>query len=330
MSGMIRVAIVETSTHTRRALSARLLSISGIEVAWALPTVPMAVERLSSGSGIDSLLLDASSLEGDALPALLAALRARSDIPVFLLTSEPTQAHPQGPWAGIVPKPRPGQDPGPEWPADPLGAFLRRGASLPASQSTLRRQADVILIGLSTGGPTALELLAPEWPKNLAAPILVVQHVMTGFDQALVDTMARRTRLTVGLGREGAPILPGTVTLAPAGRHMVVRPGAVPVIGLDDGPPEQSCRPAVDPLFRSAAEVYGARALAVVLTGMGEDGLRGAKALKSRGATILAQDEKTSVVWGMPGAVVRAGLADLVLPLEVVSREICLRAGLSA
>lgn len=329
MSGVIRVALVESSTHTRRALSARLLSMPGIEVAWALPTVAMAVDRLSAGSGIDALLLDSSLLAGDVLPDLLVALRARRDIPVFLLTSEPKPAHPEGPWAGVVPKPRPGQAPGPDWPVDPLGAFLRRGASAPVSHSSPRRKADVILIGLSTGGPTALEMMAPEWPRSLAAPILVVQHVMAGFDQALVDTIARRTRLSVSLGHEGAPILPGAVILAPAGRHMVVRPGAVPVIGLDDGPPEQSCRPAVDPLFRSAAEVYGARALAVILTGMGEDGLRGAKALKSRGATILAQDEKSSVVWGMPGAVVRAGLADLVLPIEAVSREICLRAGSS-
>lgn len=329
MSGAIRVALVESSTHTRRALSARLHSIPGIELAWALPTVPMALEKLAQVPGIDALLVDSSALAGEALGALLGILGPKPGIQVFLLESGGASPRPEGPWAGVVPKPRPGQDPGPDWPADPLGAFLRRVGPVHSFRPPTSRKADVVLIGLSTGGPTALEKLAPDWPKNLSAPILVVQHVMVGFDQSLVDTIARRTRLSVSLGREGAPIIPGTVTLAPAGRHMVVRPGAVPVIGLDDGPPEQSCKPAVDPLFRSAAEVYGGRALAVVLTGMGEDGLRGARALKARGATILAQDEKTSVVWGMPGAVVRAGLADLVLPLEAVSREICLRVGLN-
>lgn len=330
MSGGIRVALVEGSTHTRRALSVRLASMRGIEVAWALPTVPMALEKLGSNPGINALLVDSSALSGDTLSSLLAFLGPKPGYRVFLLESVGGAERPAGPWDGVIPKPRPGQEPAPDWPADPLGAFLRNAGPVHPLRPAPSRKADVVLIGLSTGGPTALEKLAPDWPRNLSAPILVVQHVMTGFDQSLVDTIARRTRLTVSLGREGAPIVPGTVTIAPAGRHMVIRPGAVPLIGLDDGPPEQSCKPAVDPLFRSAAEVYGGRALAVVLTGMGEDGLRGARVLKARGATIFAQDEKTSVVWGMPGAIVRAGIADLVLPLEEVSREICLRAGLSA
>lgn len=329
MSGTIRVALIETSTHTRRALSSRLAGFSGIELAWAVPTVAMALDKLRLPPIPGALLVDVAALADGGKETILAALAAHPELPVFLLDPKPGDAAPEGPWAGVVPKPLSGQEPPPDWPAGPLREFLgRAAASRPAPFMTVRKT-DVVLIGLSTGGPTALEKLAPEWPGNLATPVLVVQHVMAGFDHSLVETIARRTRLAVSLGREGAPILPGTVTLAPAGRHMVVRPGAVPTIGLDDGPPEQSCKPAVDPLFRSAAEVYGGRALAVVLTGMGEDGLRGARLLKERGAAILAQDEKSSVVWGMPGAIIRAGLADKVVPLGEVSREIVMRAGLS-
>ncbi|MBM4096699.1 MAG: chemotaxis protein CheB [Planctomycetes bacterium] len=329
MSGTIRVALIEASTHTRRALASRLSQLAGVEVFWSAPTMAMAIDRLKAPPRPGVLLVDVSSLADGGKEALLAALASLPELPVYLLDPKPGDAVPEGPWAGVVSKPLSGQEPSPDWPAGPLRALLGRAAASRPAPVMPGRKLDVVLIGLSTGGPTALEKLAPEWPGNLAAPILVVQHVMAGFDHSLMETIARRTRLAVSLGREGAPILPGTVTLAPAGRHMVVRPGAVPTIGLDDGPPEQSCKPAVDPLFRSAANVYGGRALAVVLTGMGEDGLRGARLLRERGAAIMAQDEKSSVVWGMPGAIVRAGLADKVVPLGEVSREIVMRAGLS-
>lgn len=328
MPGKTRVALIESSTHTRRALAERLETFPGTEVAWAVATIPMAVRQLADSQPLAALLVDSVALAED--PATFRkALGSPGKIPVFLLQAGQDAPRPDGPWAAVISKPVPGQALSPDWPEEPLKALLRGSAKVPAAVLRPSQKPEVVLLGMSTGGPTALETLAQGWPEKLAAPILIVQHVMAGFDKSLVDNISRRTRLAVALGHEGKPILPGTVTVAPAGRHMVVRPGPVPVIGLDDGPPEQSCKPAVNPLFRSAALVYGARALAVVMTGMGVDGFDGVLALKARGAGILAQDQATSVVWGMPGAVARAGLADLVLPLGAISGEICLRAGMA-
>jgi two-component system chemotaxis response regulator CheB len=124
-------------------------------------------------------------------------------------------------------------------------------------------------------------------------------------------------------GRDGDPVLPGTILVAPGGRHMGLAGSATrPVVRLNDGPPENFCRPAVDVLFREAAGIFGASALATVLTGMGSDGTQGARHLIKAGATVIAQDEATSIVWGMPGSIVKAGLAQEILPLESIGRSL--------
>jgi two-component system chemotaxis response regulator CheB len=146
------------------------------------------------------------------------------------------------------------------------------------------------------------------------------------FTRSLAERLDGGTPLRCAEGEDGVVLEPGTVWIAPGNWHMTVaREGSVPVLRLTGEPPENSCRPAADPLFRSVADVYGVGALAVVLTGMGQDGLRGAERVKERGGAVLVQDEASSVVWGMPGAVAKAGLADRVLPVRDIAAEIARR-----
>jgi two-component system chemotaxis response regulator CheB len=175
----------------------------------------------------------------------------------------------------------------------------------------------VLVIGSSTGGPEALAKVLPQLPHALAVPVLVVQHMPPVFTRQFAQRLDRLSPLRVVEAVDGTPLLPGTVHLAPGDHHLVVRGGARgPHTSLNQGPPENFCRPAVDPLFRSVVSVYDGAVLAVVLTGMGSDGRNGAAEIRAAGGTVLVQDQATSVVWGMPGAISQAGLADEVLPLE--------------
>jgi two-component system, chemotaxis family, protein-glutamate methylesterase/glutaminase len=178
----------------------------------------------------------------------------------------------------------------------------------------------VVGIGISTGGPKALELLLPAIPKGYPLPILIVQHMPPLFTRMLAERLNTLCALDVREAKADDAIEPGKILIAPGNFHMRVAGGAAkPRVVLDQAPPINSCRPAVDALFQSLAEVYGGAVAAAILTGMGNDGMAGAGVLKKKGAYIIAQDEATSVVWGMPGAVVQAGLADAVLPLGEIS-----------
>jgi|SRR5579884_3095927 len=182
---------------------------------------------------------------------------------------------------------------------------------------------EVIAIGVSTGGPTALGQIIPMLPAGFPLPVLIVQHMPPLFTRFLADRLAQQSKLPVEEAKENMPVVPGRIFIAPGDYHMYAARSSGQVhIHLDQAPPENSCRPSVDVLFRSVAECYGARAVCAVLTGMGQDGLRGAEALKRAGAFVFAQDEASSVVWGMPRAVVEAGLADAVVSLPHVVPEI--------
>ena len=176
----------------------------------------------------------------------------------------------------------------------------------------------VLLIGASTGGPQALNALVAHIGGVLErAPVLITQHMPATFTAILAEHLAQIAKCPVREAREGEEINAGTIYIAPGGKHMkVTRRNGVAVIALDEGALINFCKPAVDPLFASAAEVWGPKVLALVLTGMGSDGLRGAKAIVAAGGSILAQDETSSVVWGMPGQVAHAGLCSAVLPLD--------------
>ncbi len=182
----------------------------------------------------------------------------------------------------------------------------------------------VLLVGASTGGPQAIGDLLGRLKATIdQAPVLVVQHMPPTFTTILGEHPTRVVGRPAREAIDGEEVRAGQIYIAPGGRHMrVTRRAGAPTIQIDDGPLVNFCKPAVDPLFSSAADVWGARNLAVVLTGMGSDGSRGAAALVAAGGAVIAQDEETSVVWGMPGAVAEAGLCSAVLPLDHIGPKI--------
>jgi two-component system chemotaxis response regulator CheB len=185
----------------------------------------------------------------------------------------------------------------------------------------------IVVIGSSTGGPTALAEVLPQFPADFPLPVLVVQHMPPLFTRLLAERLASHCKLSLGEASQGERVVGGRILIAPGDFHMkVVSSGGDVHVLLDQSPPQNFCRPAVDALFCSVANVYGGAVVATVLTGMGQDGLRGSEVLKAQGAAILAQDQESSVVWGMPGSVANAGLADRVLPLDLCAQEILRRA----
>ena len=181
----------------------------------------------------------------------------------------------------------------------------------------------VVAIGVSTGGPDALARVLPCFPANLPVPIVIAQHMPPIFTSLLAARLSAKSALPVRECVSGEPLTPGRAFIAPGDFHMVVahQDGLV-VLKTHQGPKENFCRPSVDVLFHSIARVYGPRALAVVLTGMGQDGLKGCETLRGLGARIYVQDEASSVVWGMPGFVAKGGLADKILPLDQIGAAI--------
>jgi two-component system, chemotaxis family, protein-glutamate methylesterase/glutaminase len=199
---------------------------------------------------------------------------------------------------------------------------MSRSLPVPA-RSAGGQRIDVLAIGVSTGGPNALATVIPELPADLPVPVVIVQHMPPLFTRLLADRLSTHSHIPVREAEAGKNLHPGQAWIAPGDYHMVLtRKGTGVLLNLNQDAPENSCRPAVDVLFRSVAQVYGAHVLAVVLTGMGADGALGAAQIKRAGGEVFVQDEATSVVWGMPGAVVSGGLADKICPLHEISREI--------
>ncbi len=193
----------------------------------------------------------------------------------------------------------------------------------PAPRTAPTKAPAVLVIGSSTGGPEALARVLPALPASLPVPVLLVQHMPPVFTRQFAQRLDRLSALRVVEAVDGTPLRPGTVHLAPGDHHLTVRgSGRGATTTLSQGPPENFCRPAVDPLFRSAVTAYDGAVLSVVLTGMGSDGRAGASAIRDAGGTVVVQDQATSVVWGMPGAVATAGLADEVLPLDRIAEAI--------
>ncbi|UWZ84077.1 protein-glutamate methylesterase/protein-glutamine glutaminase [Occallatibacter riparius] len=195
-----------------------------------------------------------------------------------------------------------------------------------ATQSAATSAPAVLAIGVSTGGPDALEKLLPALPSRFPLPVVVVQHMPALFTGMLAEHLDKSCRLRVREAAEGLAVVPGNIFIARGDSHLEViktpPAGHNSTLHLTNAPPENHCRPSVDVLFRSLAEAYGGSVLAVVLTGMGYDGLAGCRVLRNKGATVLAQDEASSTVWGMPGAVATAGLAHRVLSLGEMAPEI--------
>lgn len=205
------------------------------------------------------------------------------------------------------------------------GACERRG--------TPPARVDVVVVGASTGGPDALHTFISSLPKSFRTPLLITQHMPPGFTTQFAQRLNRASHLDIQEAAGGEFLEPGRAYLAPGGHHMVVRRGSRdprPVVGLDDGPPENSCRPAADPMFRSAVEVFDSHVLAVIFTGMGMDGFAGSQLVSDRGGWVMAQDQQSSVVWGMPGYVARAGIADRIVPLDRMAFELSRALGVAS
>jgi two-component system chemotaxis response regulator CheB len=206
-----------------------------------------------------------------------------------------------------------------------LRAPLAPAANAPLVRRSFSSQNPrVLLIGSSTGGPQALMSVIGEiGPVIDRFPVLITQHMPPTFTTILAEHLARTSNRPAREAVDGEAVKAGHIYLAPGGRHMrVVRQGTEPVIALDDGPPVNFCKPAVDPLFTSAVDIWQATVLAVVLTGMGSDGMRGGKDIVAAGGSVIAQDEATSVVWGMPGAAANAGICAAVLPLNQIAPKL--------
>jgi two-component system chemotaxis response regulator CheB len=205
----------------------------------------------------------------------------------------------------------------------------RAPAAAPASAPIVRRSFSsqnprVLLIGSSTGGPQALmNVVADIGPVIDRVPVLITQHMPPTFTTILAEHLARASNRPAREAIDGEAVKPGHIYLAPGGRHMrVVRHGMETVIALDDGPPVNFCKPAVDPLFASAIDIWQGSILALILTGMGSDGMRGGKDIVAAGGSVIAQDEASSVVWGMPGAAAHAGICAAVLPLNQIAPKL--------
>ncbi len=198
----------------------------------------------------------------------------------------------------------------------------------PAKQETLpttrRSHVDVVVIGISTGGPQGLRYLIPRLPSDLPVPVLVVLHMPVGYTALFAEKLAELSKIKVVEAREGVAFEAGTVVIAQAGRHLVVRRGALgqPELRLSSTPLEKPHRPSVDILFQSAADTFKSRTLAVVMTGMGDDGREGAAWIKAQGGKVITEAEESCVIYGMPRSVVEAGLSDLSAPLTTMAEAI--------
>lgn len=209
----------------------------------------------------------------------------------------------------------------------PARAGSRADSPVPPARTgglNLPGRADLVLIGISTGGPNALTAMLPMLSPRLAAPVFITQHMPPMFTKSLAESLDSKCALRVKEAEDGEVALPGSVYIAPGGRQMKIVPGknSEVLVRVTDDPPENNCRPSVDYLFRSAANSFPGRAVAVIMTGMGADGVLGLRLLKRHNTVVIAQDEASCVVYGMPGEAVKAGVVDVVAPLERIAAEI--------
>ncbi len=342
----IRVLVVDDSATIRRIIADAISGAPDLELAGTAPNGRQAIDRIQAGAPPDVVTLDVEMPVLDGISTLKEMRKAWPRLPVLMLSSHTEKgalATLDALAAGasdFVAKPRAASlDAAREFVEQEvlprlrvLGGRPAEAAAAPAAprapRSATRTAAkvDAVVIGVSTGGPQALEQVIPRLPKDLQVPVLVVQHMPVMFTQLLAARLSAISKLRVVEAADGMPAEAGTVVIARGGHHLVVeaRTGRR-VLRLDDGPPENSCKPAADPLFRSAVDSWGSGVLAVVLTGMGRDGLAGCERVRAAGGAIVVQDRGTAVVWGMPGAVATAGLADQVLPIGEVAAEVVAR-----
>jgi two-component system chemotaxis response regulator CheB len=336
----VRVLVVDDSVVVRRLVGDALSSTPGIEVVGTASSGAVALAKIPSVRP-DVVTLDVEMPGLNGIETLTRIRQRYQKLPVIMFStltergaSTTLEALSLGA-SDYVTKPT-----NSESLADSMEHVRRElvakilalasGRSTAATQrspvllgKTGRQRIEVVAIGVSTGGPNALAAVIPHIPRDFPVPVVIVQHMPALFTRLLADRLSSQSQIRVREAEAGAKLEPGHAWIARGDYHMTVaRKGTSTVLNLDQGPPENSCRPAVDPLFRSVAQVFGAGSLAIVLTGMGSDGASGVAQIKRAGGEIFVQDEATSVVWGMPGAVVSAGMADKICPLNEISQEI--------
>jgi len=345
----IRVLIVDDSAVIRGALGRIVDAESDMTVVTTAPNGKVALDALRHAR-IDVVLLDVEMPEMDGLTALPLILAQYPDTRVIMASSltqrgaEVTMTALAMGASDYIAKPAAksgsatlaavSQEIASKVRAIGRAARGHRAmpsatrAPMPAHTELLAARTDgaaprILAIASSTGGPNALADVLSALPKNFALPILITQHMPAVFTLLLAQRLERDSGRSCVEAKDGDLIKPNCTYIAPGDYHMIVQTNeGQPYVRLTQSEPENYCRPSADPMLRSIAAIYGASTLTVILTGMGEDGMRGCKDVRLRGGRILVQDEATSVVWGMPGAVVNAGLAAAILPLPAIGPAI--------
>jgi len=346
-----RILIVDDSVVIRRSLTVALSHELDFEVVGSAPSGRIALMKVATAHP-DVVVLALEMPEMDGLKTLAAIRRDYPRVSVIMLSGTTEQAAAKTLDAltlgarDYVTKPIVGLgfDDALRTVSSDLAAKIRLccrdmstgdssgvkesncGGTAPSASTEQAKRVDVLAIGVSTGGPNALMELIPQLPADFPVPIVIVQHMPPIFTRLLAERLAGKCKIRVVEGGPHQELAPGGAWIAPGDFHMsVVKEGDTVRVVTHQGPPENSCRPAVDVLFRSVAQVYQSHVLAVVMTGMGQDGLRGCKQIHAAGGQVLVQNEASSVVWGMPSFVVKAGIVDRILPLDELGAEIVSR-----
>jgi two-component system chemotaxis response regulator CheB len=340
----VRVMLCDDSPTARTAMGRVLESDPQVRVVGRAGDGRQALEMLEAlppAQRPDVVLLDLEMPVMDGMTVLPLLLKAQPKLAVIVASAltqrgaEATMAAMRAGAADYLPKPSAagGGVRDPAFQAELLAkvkGWARMRVPAPApSVPVMRRpgltgpRPKVVAVGSSTGGPQALASFVRALRVPVPVPLVVVQHMPAGFTAMLADHLGRLGGPPTTEAREGELLQPGRIYLAPGDRHLLVEGsnGAL-VARLNSGPPENFCRPAVDPMLRSLVAACEGRVTAVILTGMGSDGMLGCKAVAAAGGTVMAQDEATSVVWGMPGAVARAGLAQVLLPPDQLAERV--------
>ena len=353
----IRVLVVDDSVVVRRMVSDMVNGDPALEVVGIAPNGRLALERIKQLNP-DIVTMDVEMPEMDGVQAVKELRKFNRSLPIIMFSSltergarttldalaagasdyvtKPSNA---GSAISAAARVREQLIPKIKTLCGLRSSELRPGSSEASHNTsakvrssptrTAAQPVGIVAIGVSTGGPNALAEVIPAIPADFPVPIVIVQHMPPVFTRLLADRLNSHAALAVKEAVAGEELRPGAVWIAQGDYHLVLeKNGAKTRLKLTRDAPENSCRPAADPLFRSAAQLYGGSVLAVVLTGMGQDGLKGCEHVATAGGQILVQDEASSVVWGMPGFVARAGLADRVLPLNQIAGEIVRRSWL--